>query len=119
MATVIGVFDGEDITSASNALEKMGMGDDVVEVIDHSAPATDTGAAVAPVLSTSGQGGGAVVSTSDLPKGLANAELSPEEKDFFAQSLDDGARMIILDTDNVARAKGVLQEHGASRVFPE
>ena len=117
MATVIGVFDSElDLTKASDAIDKLGIGDDVVEVIDHTAPATG-GVVAAPVLSA-GQFG-AVVSISDLPKGLANAGLAPEEKDFFARSLDDGARMIILDTNDVAKAKGVLQEHAASRIFPE
>ena len=122
MATVIGVFDNEsDITKASDAIDKSGMGDDVVEVIDHGAPTSDTdsvaGVATAPAGSSSQ--GGAVVSAGDLPKGLADADLSSEEKHFFAQSLDNGARMIILDTDDVAKAKSVLQEHGASRVFPE
>lgn len=119
MATVIGVFDSEQaVTAASDALGKAGLGDDVTDVMDHDAEdVREPVAANAVVGTTAAQPGGAVVGT--VPDGLASADLSAEERGFFERSVTEGGRLIILDTDKVSEAKSILQDKGASRVYPE
>ena len=121
MATVIAVFDDEDnITKALDALEKAGYGDDVVEVIEHGDQAGNTGAVVAPLLGNSSQGGGAVVNPGAYPRALGDANIPDDEKAFFWRSVQDGAKLVILDADDDARdLETMLKQAGAGRVQVE
>ncbi len=126
MATVIAVFDDENsLTKALDALEKAGYGNDVVEVIEHNYQEGGTGTVVAPLLGVGNQGagnrgGGAVVSPGDYPSGLGDANISDDEKAFFWRSVQDGAKLVILDADDDARDLEImLKQAGAGRVQVE
>lgn len=116
MATVIAVFDeGDNLTKALDALEKAGYGEDVVEVIDEGY--REPGGVVAPLLTSGGQGG-AVVNPSSYPGGLGRADIDADEKEFFWRSVQDGAKLVILDADgDEARdIEMMLKKAGAGRV---
>lgn len=117
MATVIAVFDDEDsLTRARDALEKAGYGDDVVEVVDEGL--ADTNQVGSVIGNASGLRGGAVVNPNTYPGGLGRADLPADEKDYFRRSVQNGAKLIIMDAndDDARDVQALLEQAGASRV---
>ena len=117
MATVIGVFDDENgVTKARDALEQAGYGDDVVEVIDGGL--ADTNEVGSVIGNASGLRGGGIVNPSSYPGGLGRANIDDDEKAFFYRSVQDGAKLIILNTDgdDARDIEVLMKQAGAGRV---
>lgn len=117
MATVIAVFDDEDsLTRARDELERAGYGDDVVEVIDEGL--ADTNQVGSVIGNASGLRGGAIVNPDTYSGGLGRADLSDDEKAYFWRSVQNGAKLIIMDAgdDDARDIEVLLKQAGAGRV---
>lgn len=125
MATVFGIFDdAASLTRARDKLETAGLGDDVVRVIDEARTAQAGGdVAAAPIGMNTSMSGGAVVGQAGAahPTRLSNAtselrDVPEDEKRYVEETLQHGGHMLVLHTDNVADAVGILKECGAQRI---
>lgn len=117
MARIVALFSELDpLEEARSALEAAGFGDDVQWMIDQSKldeaqrPPTASGARVDGTLLSFGR---------TTPAGAAgpldDLGLAEEEADFLKDSVVDGGRVLVVDSDRPAEAAEILRSH-AQRV---
>lgn len=112
MPHVVAIFDDmQRLARAKDALERAGFGDDVERVIDQGdSSAADAGADVARELAA-GTAFSRAGRTHPLAENaaLSHIGLSNEEQRFVEATLQDGARVLILDTGDPTRVMDLLR----------
>jgi hypothetical protein len=115
MATVVGLFNDYDtLQKALGKLEGAGLADDIVETLDQSEQAAQTEEVMPPA-------GGAMTA-----RGVRSAPLAinfrgafnyldklGEAGEFFKESVQDGGRLVILETKKDEEAMSILADAGA------
>lgn len=118
MATVVGLFNDYDtLQKALGKLEAAGLADDIVETLDQGEQAERAEEVVPPLT------GGAMTA-----RGVRGAPLAinfrgafgyldrlGEAGEFFKESVQDGGRLIILETRKDEEAMRILEEAGAEQ----
>jgi hypothetical protein len=131
MSYIYGLFDNDDdVRKAINALERLGKGNEVVEVItqpettdessvdgaNNRATLVDTPlvpvAGVIPAATTTSGGmlAGAVL-------GSRHFEGLGDTGDYFSRAVDKGAQIVVVDTADTEVVAGLFRDANAQRVY--
>lgn len=121
MTRVFALFDRDDkLQDAQDSLERAGLTADIERVIDGSVPDT---AVPRPLVA----GSVAPISTDGRPDGaaavglgrnwLAEFQVEDDEARFLADSVGNGASLLIVRTERPDEVAGILNGAGGSRVF--
>lgn len=123
MSYVYGLFDNDDdVRRALSGLERLGLANDVVEVITQpqgeatrDEPLADTPlvpvAGVIPAATTSARGMADNAAASRALEGLG------EVGDYFSQALQKGGQVVVVDTSESDRVGQLFREANAQRVY--
>ena len=119
MAHVIALFDSElELEDAEEALQKAGLNEDIVRVVDSSSRWNLEGAPIAPAA---GALGGQLTTGSVLAAAFSGVRqrygLGDEEAEFLDGALQDGGSLLILETDDPERTRVVLRDMDAQQVI--
>jgi UV DNA damage endonuclease len=131
MSYVYGLFDNdEDVRKAINGLERLGKGDEVVEVItgagDEAGRSDGTRAETAPLIATPlAPVAGVIPAATTAPEGMMaepgvrsrHFDGLGEVGDYFSLALEKGGQVVIVDTSNTDVVAGLFKEANAQRVY--
>lgn len=116
MAHVIALFDSElELEDAEEALQKAGLNEDIVRVVDSSSRWNLEGTPIVPAT------GGRLATGSVFAAAFSGARerygLGDEEAEFLDGALQDGGSLLILETDDPERTRTVLRDMDAQQVI--
>jgi hypothetical protein len=129
MSYVYGLFDNdEDVRKAINGLERLGKGDEVVEVITGSEgtrPSSVEGATAPLVATPLVPVAGVIPAATTTPEGM---KAEPESRlgrfddlgevgDYFSRALEKGGQLVIVDTSDADVVASLFRDANAQRVY--
>jgi hypothetical protein len=125
MSYMYGLFDNEqDVRQALDGLERLGIAEDVVEVITQPA---DTGTAAtgeAPVVNTplipvAGVSPAATTTAWSMSENVSSRYLDGlgEAGDYFQSALQKGGQIIVVDTPETERVGSLFREANAQKIY--
>lgn len=122
MPKVLGLFNSaDDLSRAQAALQEAGLGDDIKRIIEGTSGSSSNDASTPPTIAAGSLPGGAVVNRAGrtaptaLNSAVTELGLPEEEREYFASTLEDGAKLLVLETSEADRAEKLLAAAGAQR----
>lgn len=120
MAHVIAIFDSElDLENAEKALQKAGLNEDIVRVVDSSSRWNLKSTPVVPAVGALSEG--PLATGTAFATALSGVRdrygISAEEAEFLSGALQGGGSLLILETDEPERTETVLRDMNAQQVI--
>lgn len=124
MTRVFALFDKDDkLQNAQDALEQAGLTADVERVIDGDAPDAGTATPLvagraAPIAADGHHHGAGVAAATGLGRNwLSEFQVDDDEARFLADSVGNGASLLIVNTERPDDVMSIMNETGGSRIF--